>query len=216
MQKDFNVLQENFSTKYVTNLDISLQSGYQKSQQTSSSFKNRKPRAHQLQAGALHTHQDDGSNVSDLSDTDESFCLQMKIQKTQFSHPQVPKPVCLMANLDYHLQMHHRKNQYLCASLDTCTDVNLMLVVVYQLMFKDRSLKKLTPSTMEIETYTSDAVKIIGTCQFYLLHPENKELIKVIFFVAKEKWESFSVMQDNYGTWTDQVTSLTRVFTTKS
>ena len=61
-----------------------------------------------------------------------------------------------------------------------------MPVVVYQLMFRDPSLKKLTLSTMEIETYTNDVVKIIGTCQFYLLHPESKELIKVIFFVAKE------------------------------
>ena len=61
-----------------------------------------------------------------------------------------------------------------------------MPVVVYQLMFRDPSLKKLTLSTMEIETYTDDVVKIIGTCQFYLLHPESKELIKVIFFVAKE------------------------------
>ena len=89
----------------------------------------------------------------------------MKVQKTQLTHPQVPKPVHLMANLVYHLQMHHRQNQYLCARLDMCTDVNLMPVAVYQLMFKDPSLKKLTSSTMEIETYTND-VKIIGTCQF--------------------------------------------------
>ena len=109
----------------------------------------------------------------------------MKVQKTQSLHPQVPKPVYLMTNLVYHLQLHHKQNQYLLARLDTCADVNLMPMAVYQLMFKDPSLRKLTPSTMEIETYTND-VKIIGTCQFYLLHPESKELIKVIFFVAKE------------------------------
>ena len=61
-----------------------------------------------------------------------------------------------------------------------------MLVAVYQLMFKDPGLKKLTPSTLEIETYTNDIVNIIGSCQFYLLHPEKKRLIKVIFFIAKE------------------------------
>ena len=53
-------------------------------------------------------------------------------------------------------------------------------------MFKDPSLKKLTPSTLEIETYMNDIMKIIGSCQFYLLHPENKKLVQVIFFVAKE------------------------------
>ena len=67
-----------------------------------------------------------------------------------------------------------------------CADVNLMPVTVYQLMFKDPSPKKLSPSTMEIETYTNDIVKIIGTCQFYLQHPVSKELIKVTIFVAKE------------------------------
>ena len=90
----------------------------------------------------------------------------MKVQKTQSLHPQVPKPVYLMTNLVYHLQLHHKQNQYFCARLDTCADVNLM--------------------PMAVETYTNDVVKIIGTCHFYLLHPESKELIKVIFFVAKE------------------------------
>ena len=91
-----------------------------------------------------------------------------------------------MTNLVYHLKMHHRGNQYLHARLDTCTDVNLMPVAIYQLMFKDPNLQKLTPSTLEIETYTNDIVKIIGSCQFYLVHPENKKLIQVIFFMAKE------------------------------
>ena len=92
-----------------------------------------------------------------------------------------------MANLAYCLQVHHWRNQYLWARLDTCTDVNLMLMAVYCLMFKDPGLKKLNPSNMEIETYTNDIVKIIGTCYFYyIVHPESKKLIKVLFFVAKE------------------------------
>ena len=172
MQKNSNVLQENFSAKCVTNLDTSLQSVTR--------------RTNRLQAGALYPHQDGDSNVSEESNTDELFCLQMKVQKTQLTNLQLPKPVYLMANLVYHLQMHHRQNKYLHARLDTCADVNLILVAVYQLMFKDPSLKKFTPSTLEIETYTNDVVKIIGPCQFYPLHPENKKLIKVIFFVAKK------------------------------
>ena len=76
---------------------------YQKSQQSSNSFKTRKPKAQQLQVGALYTHHDADQSGSD-SDTQDSFCLQMKIQKTQISHPEVPKPIYLMANLAYHLQ----------------------------------------------------------------------------------------------------------------
>ena len=91
-----------------------------------------------------------------------------------------------MANLVYCLQEHHRRNQYLEASLDTCTGVNLMPMAIYCLMFKDPGLRKLTLSKMEIETYTNDVVKIIGTCYFYLVHPKSKQLMKVLFFVAKE------------------------------
>ena len=117
---------------------------------------------------------------------EDSFCLQMKIHWTQLSYPKVPKPIYLMANLAYHLQEHHKRNQYLWARLDTCAEVNLMPMAVYCLMFKDPGLKKLTPSNMEIEKYTNDVVKIIGTCYFYLVHPKRKQLMKVLFFVAKE------------------------------
>ena len=110
----------------------------------------------------------------------------MKIQKTQLSHPEVPKPIYLMANLAYHLQEHHKRHQYLWVRLDTCADLNLMPMAIYCLMFKDPGLRKLTPSKMEIETYTNDVVKIIGMCYFYLVHPESKQLMKVLFFVAKE------------------------------
>ena len=159
---------------------------YQKSQQPSNSFKTRKPKAQQLHTGALYIHHDADRSESELSDTEESFCLQRKIQKTQVTNPQVPKPIYLMTNLAYHLQLHHKRNQYLHARLDTCADINLMPMAVYCLMFKDHGLRKLTPSNMEIETYTNDIVKIIGMCHFYLVHPESKQLKKVMFFVAKE------------------------------
>ena len=112
--------------------------------------------------------------------------IEMKIHKTQISHPKVPKPVYLMANLAYCLQEHHKRNQYLQARLDTCADVNLMPMAIYCLMFKDPGLRKITSSNLEIEMYTNDVVKIIGTCNFYLVHPESKQLVKVLFFVAKE------------------------------
>ena len=164
---------------------------YQKNQQPASLFKSRKPKAQQLPAGALYAHHDADRSESELSDTEESFCLQMKIEKTQSTHQQVPEPVYLMTNLVYCLQLHHKRNQYLCARLDTCADVNLMPMALYCLMFKDPGLRKLIPSSMEIETYMNEVVKIIGTCQFYLVHPESKKLIKVIFFVAKKMGVSY-------------------------
>ena len=186
MQKDSNVLQKSSQCKVCHKFGHFTSVCYQKNQQTSGSFIPRKSKAHQHQAGALYTHQDADSNILEESSSDESFCLQMKVQEMQLTNLQLLKPVYLMTNLVYHLKIHHRQNQYLCARLDTCADVNLMPVAVYQLMFKDTSLQKLTPSTLEAETYMNDIVKIIGSCQFYLVHPENKNLIQVIFFMAKE------------------------------
>ena len=154
-------------------------------QHSSNSFPARKPKAQQLHAGALYTHHD-AENSEEGSGPEDNFCLQMKIHQTCISHPEVPKPVYLMANLPYCLQEHHMRNQYLRVRLDTCADVNLMPMAVYCLMFKNPQLKKLTPSNMEIETYTTEVVKIIGMCHFYLVHPESKQLLKVMFFVAKE------------------------------
>ena len=45
-------------------------------------------------------------------------------------------------------------------------------------------MKKLPPSKLEIGTYTTDTVKIVGYCMFYLVHPDTKKLMDVTFFVA--------------------------------
>ena len=160
---------------------------FQKSQgqHSSNSFHARKLKAQQLRVGALYILQDTGSSEYD-SDPEENFCLQMKVHRTCISHPEVPKLVYLMANLAHRLKEHHTRNQYLRARLDTCADVNLMPMAVYCLIFKDPQLKKLTPSNMEIETYISEIVKIIGMCHFHLVHPKSKHLLKVTFFIAKE------------------------------
>ena len=159
-------------------------------QHFSNSLHARKPKAQKLCMGALYTlHNADSSEYE--SGPEDTFCLQMKVHRTRISHPDVPKLVYLMANLAYCLQEYHTRNQYLWARLDTCTNVNLMPMAVCCLMFKDPQFKKLTPSNMEIETYTTEVVKIIGMCHFYLVHPESKQLSKVMFFVAKETVVSY-------------------------
>ena len=124
---------------------------YQKSQgqHSSNSFQSKKPKAKQLCAGALYTLYDDDSSEYEL-ETEDTFCLQMKIHRTHISNPEVPKLVYLMANLVYCLQEHHTRNQYLRARLDTCADVTLMPMAVYCLMFNDPGLKKLTSSNLLI------------------------------------------------------------------
>ena len=184
--KGFQCLARKFQCKICHKFDHFTSVCYQKGQghHTSSSTQSRKPKAQQLCAGALYTLHD--AESSEYESGPDTFCLQMKIHRTRISHPDVPKPVYLMANLAYHLQEYHTRNQYLRARLDTCANINLMPMAVYSLMFKDPQLKKLTPSNMEIETYTTEVMKIIGMCHFYLVYPKSKHLLKVMFFVAKD------------------------------
>ena len=118
---------------------------------------------------------------SEESSSDDSFCLQLKVEYTQTSL-KIPTPSHLIANLAYRLKPHHARNQYPRARLDTCTEVNIMPTSVYRLVFKDPELKKLAPSTMEIGTYTTDTVKIMGFCVFYLVHLDTKKICEVTIF----------------------------------
>ena len=73
---------------------------------------------------------------------------------------------------------------YLRGRLDTCTDVNLMLASIYQVIFKDPKMQKLTRSNLQVGTYTTDSVKIVGSCKFHLVHLNTKKLLETTFYVA--------------------------------
>ena len=80
-----------------------------------------------LQAGAVYTCDKSVCGHSeDCSFSDESFCLQMKIQCSQAEGKRIPTPSHLITNLAYKLKSHQTRNQYLRARLDTCADVNIM------------------------------------------------------------------------------------------
>ena len=51
-------------------------------------------------------------------------------------------------------------------------------------MFQDPDFKKFAPSKLEIGTYTTDTVKLVRSCVFYLVHPDTKHLQEEIFYVA--------------------------------
>ena len=136
------------------------------------------PKAHQLQAGMVYAQEDSiCSQSSDLTSSNEYFCLQVKIQCTQ-ANTKSPTPYHLITNLAYQLKPHHKRNQYLRARLDTCANVNIMPASVYKLVFQDPDCKKLVPSKLEIGTYTTDTVKLVGSCMFHLVHPDSKHLLE--------------------------------------
>ena len=139
-----------------------------------------------LQVGAVHAcDKSICGHSKDCSSSNESFCLQVKIQQSQAEGKKIPTPSHLITNLAYKLKPHQTRNQYLRARLDTCIDVNIVPTSVYKLVFNDPQLKKLAPSNLEGGTYTTDTVKIVGFCLFYFVHPDTKKLQEVTFYVAK-------------------------------
>ena len=84
----------------------------------------------------------------------------------------------------YRLKLHHTRNLYLRAWLDTFADVNLMPASMYQLVFNNTKMQKLDPNNLQVGTYTTYTLKIVGTCTFYHVHTDTKKLIEVTFYVV--------------------------------
>ena len=135
-----------------------------------------------LQVGTVYACD---KSVCGHSSSDESFCLLVKIQQSPSEGKKIPTPSYLITNLAYKLKPHQTRNQYLKARLDTCADVNIMSASVYKLVFNDPELKTLAPGNLEIGTITTNTVKIVGSCLFYLIHLDIKKLQEVTFYVAK-------------------------------
>ena len=135
---------------------------------------------HQLQAGTVYAIDSAICGHSeDYLSSEDSFCLQVKVKYTQANLQRIPRPTHHITNLAYRLKPHHTRNLYLRARLDTYVDVNIMPASVYGLVLQDPSMKKLAPSSLEIGTYTTDTVKTVGSCMFYLVHLDTKKLMDV-------------------------------------
>ena len=149
------------------------------------SLESRSPKAHQLQVSQILTQDNSICSESDeLTSSDESLCLQVKVQNTQ-ADTKFPTPHHLLTNLEYRLKPHHRKNKFLRARLDTCTDINIMPVSIYKLVFQDPDCEKLAPSNkLEIGTYTTNRIKVIGSCILFVVHPDTQCLQEVTFYVT--------------------------------
>ena len=150
-----------------------------------SQHKVRQPKAHQIHVNNLYD--DPESYPSDIGSSEDSFCLQVRIQKQHSQTQQIPKLTHLITNIAYQLKQHHTRNQYLRARIDTGAEINLMPVSVYKWIYHDQDLTKLTPCNLKIGTYTMDTMKIIGTTTIYLLHPDSKKLVETTFYIASNE-----------------------------
>ena len=156
---------------------------FQKKQHSQQKY--RQPKAHQIQVDESYHYSHDYS--SDVSSSEDSFCLQVKVHKQNKKTQKLPNTTHLLINIAYRLKPHHTRNKYLRAWIDTGAEVNLMLVSVYRLIYQDQDLKQLTPCNLKIGTYTADTIRIISTTTIHLIHPDNKQPTETTFHVASNK-----------------------------
>ena len=147
--------------------------------------KYRQPKAHQIQVDESHSHFQDYSLES--SSAGDSFCLQIKVQRQNKKTQPPSNTTHLITNIAYKLKPHYTRNKYLWAWIDTGTEVNLMPVSIYKLIYQDNDLQKLSPCNLKIGTYTADTINIIGNTVIYLIHPDSKQPIKMTFHITSSK-----------------------------
>ena len=83
---------------------------YQK-KQANRLHSSQKPKAHMLQVGAVYAcHKSVCNHSEDCSSSDESFCLQVKIQQSKAEGKKIPTPSHLITNLAYKLKPHQTRN----------------------------------------------------------------------------------------------------------
>ena len=84
---------------------------------------------------------------TDVSESKDSFCLQMQIKK-----PQADQESCetqhLVTNLQYKVKPHGKKTKFLRARIDTCSNANVMPASIYKILYNDTDCAKLLPSKM--------------------------------------------------------------------
>ena len=62
-----------------------------------------------------------------------------------------------------------------------------MPVSIYKYLFKDADCAKIAPSDLQLGAYTNKKVKILGSCNLYIIHPDTRYIAEVTFFVASNE-----------------------------
>ena len=95
------------------------------------SFHSKTPKVHQLQVGQMYTEDNSICGQSgNLMSSNESFCLQVKIQYPQVD-TKFPTPHHLMTNLEYRIKPHNKKymHRYQCHACQ-CIQIDSLMIQI--------------------------------------------------------------------------------------
>ena len=107
----------------------------------------------------------------------------------QVKEPQEP-PVdkkIVMVTVPYARTQNEEAKDCLRMRVDTCTDINIMPLSVYQTVFNDPKKEKLLPTGIQVTTYNDSTLDLIGQCTLYLQHPKNREKVTATFYVTQDE-----------------------------
>ena len=145
------------------------------------------PRAHQLKIGSICTQDCLSRQSEGYSSEEDSFCLKLQVQSAQAETSFIALQH-LVTNLECKLTPHKKKTKFLRARIDTCANINLMPISVYQLLYKDPDCQKLAPSNKsKVKTYSTEKIQMVGSCDLFVLHPDTKCLMEVTFQVTSHE-----------------------------
>ena len=141
--------------------------------------------AHQLQIGGYSAKDSlDNQEDTDVSESEDSFCLQMQIKNSQADQESCDTQH-LETNLHYKVKPYGKKTKILRAKIDTCSNTNIMPVSTYEIIYNDPDCIKLQPSEKKgIQTYTKQKIPVIGSCELFVLHSDDQCFHKVKFQVV--------------------------------
>ena len=85
--------------------------------------------------------------------------------------PPVDKKI-VMVTIPYAKTQDEAAKDCLRMRVDTCADINIMPLSVYQTIFEDPKKERLLPTGIQVTTYNDSTLDLIGRCPLYLQHPE--------------------------------------------
>ena len=81
----------------------------------------------------------------------------------------------LVTNVQYKVKPHGKKTKFLRARTDTCSNTNVMPASIYKILYNDPDCTKLLPSHKNgINTYTNQKMPVLGSCELFVLHQDDK------------------------------------------
>ena len=99
------------------------------------------------------------SGQSCYSSEEDSLCLQLKMQSSNQAETKYLAPQHLVTNLESVLEPHKKRTKFLRARIDTCTNVNILPISVYKMLYKDPDCLMLAPSSKNgITAHTTEKI----------------------------------------------------------